>query len=154
MSATPRDQQVIDALVLLLKGITTANGYRTDAGLYVFAEETREDVPDDAIATEVVDPDETLRGQTIKEREADLRIRIDALIPLSATPAPRATARAVLADYRQAIATIGNQQRWITGVTNVALGARRIPPRVEGSAYVEASLDVQVTYIETHTRSN
>lgn len=154
MSTTPRDQQVIDALAALLKTITKANGYRTDAGLFVFDEESREEVPENAIATELVDPDETLRGQTIKEREADLRIRIDALIPFATTPKPRATARDVLADYRQAIATIGNQQRWITGVTNVALGARRIPPRVEGSAYVEASLDVQVTYIETHTRSN
>ena len=152
--STPRDQQIIDALVVLLKTITVANGYRTNAGLYVFDEESRDDVPDDVIATEIIDTDETLRAQNRKEREADLRIRIDALVPWETTPKPRAAARNALADYRQAIATINQPPGWIKGVTNVALGGRRIPPRVEGSAYVEASLDVQVTYIETHTRSN
>lgn len=150
--STPIDTQVITALVALLATISIANGYRTDAGAHVFAEESENEIPPDAIAIELVDVDESLASQGLKKRSATLSIRADVLVPFDPNSAPRETARAVLADIRQAVATI-NATHWLAGVTSVELGGRRIPPRTEGSQYVEASLDLRVSYTEQHTRS-
>lgn len=149
--AAPTDHQVVTALADLLRGITVANGYRTDAGEFVFTEESEDEIAGDAIAIELVDVDESLSAQKLKQRAATLNLRVDVLIPMS-LGTPRAQARAVLADVRAAVATI-NASHWLPGVTSVELGGRRIPPRVEGSQYIEASLDMRVSYTEQHTRS-
>lgn len=147
--STPLDQQIVDALAALLKQVRKGNGYRTDAGQFVMTEETREPIPAEAMSVEILDITEQLQDQRIKRRLALLSMDLRVLLPIEAVN-PRTTMRAVLADLRQAIATINDVPAWLPGVTRVDLGGRSIPTRTDGSQYLEASLELRVTYNETH----
>lgn len=154
----PIDQLVVDWIVDRLEQIQTANGYRTNAGTHVIDEEAREDIPADAIALIVLDLDEQLQDQKRTHRTARLSVDVIAYIPDGDHPDARARGRLVLADIRQAISSApclpGEAGAPPQGVTDLALGARSLPVRAEGSGQQTATITIAATYSERHTPPN
>lgn len=151
--AEPLDDQIVQEVARLLRGIRVANGYRTDAGLYVLDEENHDEMPDDAIVLEVLDDEEDADYQNCRRRKAILQVTVAVNYPAGELDqAMRRDARRVLADIRQALGDPA-QYQFPAGVTGLELGGRTMFVREAGSRYFRPELKARVTFHEHH-RSN
>lgn len=146
MSA-PIDQRIVDEIARLLGAITVANGYETDAGLHVLTEESRDDLPDDAISIDVLDEVERIEQQARQLRKGQLQITLDIRVPNG--PNARALCRLVMADVRRALAVEARQLP--AGFTGLEVGDRALPPRIDGSQFLTPSMTLTAAYTETYS---
>lgn len=146
----PMDQQIMDALYLLMQGIRTANGYATDLGERVWLEAGTADA--DQMVLELIDATETATYQSAGKRQARLQVTATATVPHDSV-SPRKTARLALADMRRALAGV-SLDRFPLGTQSLQVGGRRINPPDDGSGFIEAELDLAIQFVEKHKEHN
>jgi hypothetical protein len=158
MTTTPLDQVIVDQLSLLLSRITIANGFSCNAGEYVLAETTRDDIPEDAITLAIVDDSEQLEvsGQKYTRRAGVLTVRVEGMLPVSkqgphgATYQPvRAQARHLMADIRRAVAGLALKD-FPAGITDIRITGRSLPSLEDGAGFQVCSVTFDFRFTESH----
>lgn len=145
----PIDDLIVQELARLFGLISLATGYRT-AGAQVLIEESPEDIDNSKAVIELVDVHEKLTEQSANRRSGKLTVSADITMPKSCLDItdykPRRQCRRLLADLRQALTT--EPKQFPAGVTIVEIGDRQIPRREDGSQWVDANVDIVITFTE------
>lgn len=145
----PLDQQIVTRVVQQLREITIENGYRTDAGAHVLDDESRQDIPDDAIVLEVLDDDEETEFTRSHRRKGFLQLVIAVTFPVGEHDASvRIQARKILADIRHAAAQIRGFQ--FPGFLGLEIGGRSMFVREAGSQFFRPQQRLRAEFNETH----
>ena len=131
MTAPPIEQAALEYLRAVCAGITTAAGYRTNAGLSVWIDEPEfapEQADTDALRTVLLDERIDPRGAHQYSLIVVVRGRV--YCERERTPYPRALCRAWLADIRQAMAAADPMDdRYPIGVERITFQGSTIPER-------------------------
>lgn len=151
--AEPLDHQIVSEIARLLRRISVANGFRTDAGAQVVDEDDHPNYDMTKVVLEVIDDEESAEYQTCVRRRAELHLNIAVYSPGVAVTQPmRRDARRVLADIRQALGD-STQHQFPAGVLGLEIGGRTFFTREDGSRLFRPELKARVIFRENH-RSN
>lgn len=148
--ADPIDQKIIAFLGTLLTAIRKSNGYETDAGEYVIAEDSV-DAPDGATVLELIDETEETAFQAPGRRQGHLLIKVAIRFPSGTLPGVGvyATARRIFADIRRALSRIPSRQ-FPPGFTGLEIGGRTLIEREGGSRFLTPELRLRASFTEQH----
>jgi hypothetical protein len=159
MSApVPFDQALVTFVAGLLALIKVENGSNCNAGDYVLTEQTRADIPDEAVTLAIFDESESLvsGGQGYLRRRGELLLRVEGLLPVakSSDTGPvfqpvREQARLLMADIRRAIA--GRPEHdFPLGITGIRITGRLLPQLDDGASYQMCAVTFAFDFTESH----
>lgn len=145
MSDTPRRRAIVEAFQTRLGAIAVADGFRTDAGLHIFLQETPalgDDDPDIAIALLTRADESSWQGEHVMLR---LPVEIQA-VAKDSLDAPWLLVEDLLADIKTAVEL---EDRTLGGLVRrqIERGATVTVERAEGSTVVGLS----ITYVAPYT---
>lgn len=152
------DQTIVSGLATLLARIRIANGFNTDAGEFVLTEQTRDDLPEDALTLSIIDDTETLEGngQAYQRRKGVLDVAVQAALPVAISDGAqpqfqpvREQARLVMADVRRAVAEQPLTDFGI-GITGIRITGRSLPLLEDGASWQFCAVRFAFDFTETH----
>lgn len=156
--STPLDQVIVSQLAALLARIRTGNGFNTDAGEFVLSEQTRDDLPEDAITLAIIDDSETLDadGQRYQRRRGVLNVKVEGSLPVAVSDGDQAQfqpvrqqARLLMADVRRAVAGQSLTEFGI-GITGIRITGRSLPELQDGASYQFCTVSFAFDFTESH----
>lgn len=156
--STPLDQVIVSQLAGLLSRIRTSNGFNTDAGDYVLTEQTRDDLPEDAITLSIIDDTENLDGdgQKYQRRRGTLNVKVEGSLPVAISDGEqsqfqpvREQARLLMADVRRAVAG-QTLMDFGVGITGIRITGRLLPALEDGASYQFCTVSFAFDFTESH----
>lgn len=154
----PLDQVIVSQLAALLARISTRNGFNTDAGEFVLTEQTRDDLPEDAMTLSIIDDTESLDGdgQRYQRRRGVLNVKVEGSLPVAISDGDQAQfqpvreqARLLMADIRRAVAGQSLTDFGV-GITGIRITGRSLPELQDGASYQFCTVSFAFDFTESH----
>jgi hypothetical protein len=147
MNQTPQEQLIVDQIADWLREITWANGYRTNAGLTVYTDESM--VPDEPTSEALLVLDLGAKAISPFLGKWTLSIMIEGLIVLTALDQPdygRIQARRLLADVRDVLKKGRIRSQLPAGATGLREVVRNLPRRKPGANLLLLNVMLEIEY--------